>query len=216
MTTRTRIITALAALSLLLVFAFPIWSVTLEAPQYPEGIGMEIWVNTVKGQGPHDLHSINKLNQYIGMKPIEPDAIPELQYMPWIIGALVVLGLAAAASGKRWALYTWVALFLVTCVAGMVDFWLWNYDYGHDLDPEAVIQVPGMTYQPPLIGSKQMLNITAHSWPALGGIVTFLAAGVSVALAGFEWWRNRSEDETTDDETGDPAASEPSPSLQHT
>ena len=215
MTTRTRIITALAALSLLLVFAFPIWSVTLEAPQYPEGIGMEIWVNTVKGQSPHDLQNIHGLNHYIGMKPIEPDAIPELQYMPWIIGVLVVLGLAAAASGKRWALYTWVALFLIAAVAGMVDFWLGEYDYGHDLDPNAAIQVPGMSYQPPLIGSKQMLNITAHSWPALGGIITFLAAGVSVAVAGVEWWRNRSENEVTD-ETSDTAASKPSSSLQHT
>ena len=219
MTTRTRIILALAALSLLLVFAFPIWSVTLEAPQYPEGIGMEIWVNTVKGQNPHDLQNINGLNHYIGMKPIEPDAIPELQYMPWIIGVLVVLGLAAAASGKRWALYAWVALFLVACVAGMVDFWLWEYNYGHDLDPNAAIKVPGMTYQPPLIGSKQMLNITAHSWPALGGIVTLLAAGVGVVLAGFEWRRNRPGTHPepaadTIEDTSDAAPSSPS-SLQH-
>ena len=44
----------------------------------------------------------------------------------------------------------------------MVDFYLWEYEYGHNLDPTAPIQVPGMSYQPPLIGYKMLLNFGAY------------------------------------------------------
>ncbi len=180
----SRLLLGLAALSLLLVFAFPLWSISLEAPQYPEGLGMRIWVNTITGKGPHDLGNINNLNHYIGMKTIEPDAIRELVIMPWIVGFLVVTGLAAAAVGRRWMLFAWFGLLAALALAGMVDFWLWEYDYGHDLNPQAAIKIPGMSYQPPLIGSKTILNFKAHSWPALGGWVAF-AAGFMAALAVF-------------------------------
>lgn len=178
MSKRARLLVAAAALLLGLLYVLPIWRVTLEAPQYPEGIGMLIWIDTVTGQKPHDLQNINGLNHYIGMKSIEPDAIPELKLMPWLFGFLIALGLVAAATGQRWVLYVWVGLFFIVAVAGMVDFYLWEYDYGHNLDPNAAIKVPGMTYQPPFIGSKQMLNITAHSWPGSG----MLAALVSLLL----------------------------------
>jgi copper chaperone NosL len=192
---RVRLALAVAALSLVAVYFFPIWQISLEAPQYPEGIGMEIWVNTVTGQEPGNLQSINGLNHYIGMKEIKPDAIPELKYMPWIIAVLIVLGLGAAWVNRRWALYAFAALFLLTAVAGMVDFYIWEYNYGHDLDPTAAIKIPGATYQPPLIGSKKMLNITAHSWPALGGIVMILSCATVCGGAVFEWWMGGETDE---------------------
>ncbi len=197
---RSRLILIIAALSLVAVYFFPIWQISLEAPQYPEGIGMEIWVNTVTGEEPGNLQSINGLNHYIGMKEIDPNSIPELKYMPWIIAALIVLGFGAAWINKPWALYTWAGLFLITAIAGMVDFYIWEYNYGHDLDPTAAIKIPGATYQPPLIGSKKMLNITAHSWPALGGVAMILSCAAGCGLSAFEWWNRRS--------TRDPTSSE--------
>ncbi|HEX8848827.1 MAG TPA: hypothetical protein VF761_04765 [Gemmatimonadaceae bacterium] len=179
MSKTSRILTVVASLLLLGVFAFPLWSVHLTAPQYPEGIGMTIHVNTVKGLTEFDLAKINSLNHYIGMKAIEPDAIPELRIMPWIVGALVVTGLLVAALGRRGPLYAWFGAFGALGVAGLVDFWKWEYEYGHDLSPDAIIRIPGMSYQPPLIGSKALLNFNAASWPALGGVL----AGVAFALA---------------------------------
>ncbi len=38
---------AFASLILLLVFLFPIWKIDLSAPQYPEGLGLRIWVNQI-------------------------------------------------------------------------------------------------------------------------------------------------------------------------
>jgi hypothetical protein len=76
----------------------------------------------------------------------------------------------------------WVLAFTAVSLAGLVDFYRWEYDYGHNLDMEnAILKVPGMSYQPPLIGSKKLLNFTATSWPASGGIVAMLALGLGVA-----------------------------------
>jgi copper chaperone NosL len=180
-----------AALLPTLGFVRPLWRIQLEAPQYPEGIGMAIWIDTITGQKPNDLNSINGLNHYIGMKPIVPDAIPELRVMPALLSGLVALGLIAAMTGRRWVLYGWTALFALIAVAGLGDFWLWGYDYGHDLDPTAAIKVPGLSYQPPLIGSKQLLNFTAHSWPGAGGWAIALALVLAASVCIREMRRPR-------------------------
>ncbi len=184
----SRILWLVASLLLVLMFLLPIWQITLEAPQYPEGIGMLIHIDNVTGVKPNDLQNINGLNHYIGMKEIVPETIPELEYMPWIIGFLIITGLLGALSGKKYFLYSWVGLFFVIAIVGLVDFFLWEYDYGHDLNPQAAIKIPGMSFQPPLIGSKKLLNFTAHSWPALGGIAAFLSMALGL-FAGMKEWR---------------------------
>lgn len=174
-----RILTVLSSLLLGAMFFLPIWYIRLEAPQYPEGISLYIKLSTIVGGGEFDLMKVNMLNHYIGMKAIDAASIPELRFMPWIVGLLVVSGLLVAWSGKFKALIAWSASFAAVALAGLVDFYRWGYDYGHNLAPDAVIKVPGMTYQPPLIGSKQLLNFNAQSWPAPGGI----AAGLALLLA---------------------------------
>jgi copper chaperone NosL len=181
-----------AALSLLIAYLTPLWHIGLKAPQYPEGLGMYIWVSRITGEKPQDLNSINGLNHYIGMKPIEPESIPELRYMPIALAALVVTGVAVALIGRRKLLYAWIAVFGAGAIAGLADFWKWGYDYGHHLNPRAAIQVPGMTYQPPLVGSKQLLNFQATSWPALGGWVLIGALLLAIGLAVSEWRYARS------------------------
>ena len=173
MSLTSRLLVAVAALLLSLTYFFPLWEISLDAPQYPEGLGMEIWINQMQGQNPGDLNKINNLNHYIGMKQIKPESIPELRIMPWIMRALMVVGLLAALLGRRWFLLIWLMLFLAVSVAGLVDFYLWGYDFGHNLDAEnAIIKVPGMSYQPPLIGTKQLLNFKAISVPGIGGWAT--------------------------------------------
>ncbi len=191
MTKQSRILLIIAVLALGTMYVFPIWKINLDAPQYPEGIGMYIRINTIHGIKPNDLDNINGLNHYIGMKRIEPDSITELKVMPWIIGFLMAFGLLAAWAGKPWMLYTWTAVFLIVAVVGLVDFYLWEYDYGHNLNPHAAIKVPGMSYQPPLLGSKQLLNFTAHSWPAFGGWMAFLALALGLTASYLEIKRRK-------------------------
>lgn len=185
MKTQSKIIVIAASLILILSFFFPIWYIDLEAPQYPEGIGLEIWLNKITGQKPHDLNNINGLNHYIGMKEIVPDAIPELKIMPFIIIFLIVFGLTAGISGKRILVYAWIVLFFVIAAVGLYDFYMWEYDYGHNLNPHAAIKIPGMAYQPPLIGSKMLLNFNAISMPHIGSwilVVAVVLAAVALYL----------------------------------
>ena len=182
MSRSTRLLLATISLSLALVYAFPLWHIGLIAPQYPEGLGLYIGVSKIVGVKPQDLTSINNLNHYIGMKVITPGDIPELRYMPWMVAGLIGLGLAAAAIGKRAFLYGWVGLFALGAVAGLADFYRWGYDYGHNLAPDAIIKITGMSYQPPLIGNKQLLNFSATSWPAAGGWALIAALAIGVIL----------------------------------
>jgi nitrous oxidase accessory protein len=180
MSTLSRRLLVFASLALLGMYGLPLWRIHLIAPQYPEGLGMLIKLNTVVGEKEFDLRSINALNHYIGMKPIDANAIPEMRVMPWVVLALVAGGLAAAIVGRRRGLIIWLSAFALVGVAGMADMWRWGYDYGHNLTADAIIQVPGMSYQPPLLGSKQLLNFRATSWPASGGIVAGLSFLIGV------------------------------------
>ena len=175
LTARSRALVAVAALLLLGLYGVPLWRIQLHAPQYPEGLGMLIRVNTITGIKPADLGNINGLNHYIGMKAIEPEAIPVLAIMPWVVGGLAIGAFLVAALGLRALLFGWLASFAIAGAAGMAEFYLWSYDYGHNLASDAVIKVPGMSYQPPLIGSKQLLNFTADSWPAAGSWLALAA-----------------------------------------
>ena len=168
-----------ASLIIVGAYFFPIWQITLEAPQFPEGLQMHIYANKIGGSNPNILQNINILNHYIGMKKITPDAIPELKIIPIVLGALIVLGLVVAFIGKRWLMITWLILFLLLGAAGIYDFYLWLYDYGHNLDPQAPIKIPGMVYQPPLIGSKWLLNFKSISFPSYGSIFI----GLSILIA---------------------------------
>lgn len=188
----SRLTVAIASLLLLVVYVTPLWRINLIAPQYPEGLGLRIWVNQITGMKPGDLNSINGLNHYIGMAPIDPASFPELQYMPKLLAAAIVAGLLVALIGRRPLLYVWSVLFALGAAAGLGDFYKWGYEYGHRLDPHAAIKVPGMSYQPPVIGSKQLLNFHATSWPGVGGWVAILALGMVVTVAVLEWRHARS------------------------
>ncbi|MCX2743558.1 hypothetical protein OO013_06760 [Mangrovivirga sp. M17] len=184
MNVRAKIIMSISALALLLLFVTPLWRITLEAPQYPDGVSMYIWINKITGDTPHTLQNINILNHYVGMKYIEPDSIPELKYFPFVIGTMSLLGLLVAWKGKRSWVLTWLILLVVLCGLGLYDFYLWEYDYGHNLDPKAPIKVPGMSYQPPLFGTKMLLNFKADSYPYWGG----LWLSLSIILAALSWY----------------------------
>jgi copper chaperone NosL len=181
MTTKSRVLIAIAALMLILTFFFPLWTIDLNAPQYPEGLGLRIWLDQISGLKPNDLQSINGLNHYIGMKEIIPDSIPELKIMPYIIIFMIAFGLFNAYLKNRKLVYIWLILFVILGAVGLYDFYIWAYDYGHNLNPDAPIKVPGMTYQPPLIGSKQLLNISAVSLPSVSAIIIFLSISLNIA-----------------------------------
>jgi copper chaperone NosL len=147
---------------------------------HPEGLGMPLgflW----PGSAPRPAE-YQRLNHDIGLATSEPDEIPELRFMRPGMLAMAALGLALAAMGRRRSLIVWSGLLLLSAVVGMADFYKWEYDYGHNLDMEnAPLKIPGMSYQPPLIGSKKLLNFTATSLPALGGVLAIASVVLATA-----------------------------------
>lgn len=166
-----------SALIMIVLYYVPFWQILMWAPQYPEWLVMKIWINNITG----DVEIINGLNHYIGMKHIKIEMFPEFKIMPYIVASLIVLGLIAAAWGRKLGVWIFLFLLIATGVAGLTDFYLWGYDYGHNLDPTAAIKVPGMVYQPPLIGSKELLNFIAYSAPDIGGWI-MVATGILVII----------------------------------
>jgi len=94
---------------------------------------------------------------------------------------MVLFGLISSIVGKRFLVYTWIGLFVLLAAIGLYDFYMWEYDYGHNLNPHAAIKIPGMEYQPPLIGSKMLLNFNAISMPDISFYILFIV----VAMAAF-------------------------------
>jgi copper chaperone NosL len=152
---------------------FPMWRIELTAPQYPEGLLLQLHANKIGG----DVDIINGLNHYIGMKTLHTADFIEFKFLPYVFG---FFGLFATAlffiARKKGVVLLFVSFFLFAILAA-IDFYRWNYEYGHNLNPNAAIVVPGMAYQPPLIGYKQLLNFGAYSIPDIGGWM-MIAAGL--------------------------------------
>ncbi len=95
--------------------------------------------------------------------------------MPFVFGFFILYGLLGTLLNRRFFLYSWVILFVLAGIVGLADFYRWEYDYGHNLDPNAPIKIPGMAYQPPLIGTKTLLNMEASSFPDVGAFIAVLS-----------------------------------------
>src|SRR5687768_4989024 len=174
MSSVSRITIAIGSLAICIMFFVPAWSIYLIAPQYPEGLSMQIWLYKITGQ----VEIINGLNHYIGMKHINADMFPEFSFLVYILGFFVLFGLVVAFTGSRKLLFAYLILSVLGAAAALVDFYKWGYDYGHNLDSAAAIQVPGLSYQPPLIGHKKLLNFDAYSYPDIGGWIVIVVVSV--------------------------------------
>ncbi|NTS42081.1 nitrous oxide reductase accessory protein NosL [Flavisolibacter sp. BT320] len=187
MSTISRILIAVASAGMIAVFFLPVWAIYLIAPQYPEGLQMNIWLTKFSGQ----VDIINGLNHYIGMKHISADMFPEFGYMKYILAGFIAYGLLVAFVGTRKLLLSLLVLTAILAGAALYDFYQWGYDYGHDLDPNAAIKVPGFSYQPPVIGHKTLLNFDAYSYPDTGGWIITVAGAIFFLVYFYEWYKNR-------------------------
>lgn len=168
-----RVLLLIAGLALFATIFIPIWRIELDAAQYPEGLELLIYSNKLAG----DVEIINGLNHYIGMKTLHVDDFVEFRVLPYILAAFAISFVLLGLWGRPRPIRILLGAFILFGIVAMADFWMWEYDYGHHLDPSAPIKVPGMAYQPPLIGFKQLLNFGALSIPDIGGWI-IVAAGI--------------------------------------
>ncbi len=175
---KSKLFMLIGSLFLLGLFVLPLWNITLEAPQYPIPLGMDIYINKFVDTHEFDIKNINLMNHYVGMQYI-PETIPEFKIFPWAIGIMIALGVLIGLFGNYKLFLTWFIVMCVMGCVGMYDFYLWEHDYGHNLDPKAIMNFKNpdgsvMGFQPPLFGSKDILNFTAHSYPRSGAYLMFV------------------------------------------
>ncbi len=180
---RARILLVLLVIPLVLSFFHPLWTIRMQAPQYPDGLSMDIYSHTiVGGHDGRDIPEINILNHYIGMKPINRPDLSDLDWIPFALGLLCILTLRCAAIG------TVSTLVDVTVVTGYVlvfslgRFVYKLYSYGHNLNPDAPVKIAPFT--PGMLGTKQIANFTTTSLPQLGTLlVCVFALGLIVLVS---------------------------------
>ncbi len=188
----------IGSLLLLGLFKFPLWNIMLGAPQYPDPLGMNIYIEGIKGVEEFDLQNIDGLNHYIGMKTIpKAEEMWEFSVFPKVILGMAILGAVIGLLGYFEKLgykyfIGWFLLMSVLGILGMYDFNNWLIDYGSNLDPHAIIKVTNpdgtpMSYKPPLLGFQKLLNFDVTSLPHTGGYLMFI--GMALTLVAF--WLGR-------------------------
>jgi hypothetical protein len=179
----SRVVLAVLAIPLALSFTQPLWRISMEAPQYPNGLTMDIYAYTVEGgnNGQH-IQEINTLNHYIGMRTLDREAMSDLDWIPFALGALFIFALRVAAIGNVSALLDLVVMTTYVSAFAFGRFVYTLYIFGHHLKPDAPVKVPG--FMPAVLGSKQIANFTTHSWPQWGSAMlgTFAVGTVLVLL----------------------------------
>lgn len=172
---RTRIALLLLTIPLVLSIAQPLWRFRMVAPQYPEGLTMDVYAYTVTGgHDGADIKEINILNHYIGMHHIDRATLSDLDWIPFALGALIVLLLRVAVVGNGRMLVDQLVITGYVSLFAMARFVYRLWFFGHNLNPDAPVKVAPFT--PVILGTQQVANFTTYGYPQLGTILIGISA----------------------------------------
>ena len=135
----TRIALAVLVIPLGLAFTAPLWRISMVAPQYPQGLSMDVYAYKLAGGNDgQDIKEINVLNHYIGMRDLVEEDFTEFKWMPFAIGGLILFFLRTAVFAKVGNLVDAVALFGYFGLFSLWSFVYKLYHYGHTLGVSAL------------------------------------------------------------------------------
>ncbi len=184
---RSRILLVLLVVPLALSFTKPLWRISMEAPQYPTGLYMDIYsYRLTGGHDNHDIDEINELNHYIGMRKINRAELSDLDWIPFALGLLAILTLRAAVIGNVRTLVDLTVLTTYVSAFALARFVFKLYVFGHDLDPHAPVTIAG--FMPAVLGTKQVANFTTHSLPGWGTLFMGIFATGIVGVTAWHCW----------------------------
>ncbi len=167
-----------AAAGILLVISIflPYWRLNLTAPQYPDGLRVNVFVNRMEG----DVRELEGLNHYVGLPGFDEGAQAERQIAVAGISAIVGLLAAGVLVHNRWVvLFALPALSFPFVFLADLQYWLWRY--GHDLDPLAPLASAVGEFTPPVLGPSEIANFDTLAVPHIGLILAFTATGLVAA-----------------------------------
>jgi hypothetical protein len=185
---RPRLLLALSAGLILVAYFLPLWNLTMFAPQYPNGLRLDIYSHTLlAGNNGQDIKEINLLNHYIGMHDLATEDFTEFKWMPFVLGGMALLYLRAIVLGTVKEMLDAVVVFFYFSAFSLWSFGYKLYRYGHELAPNAAVKVPG--FSPPMFGYKQIANFEVYSYPQPG---TYVLGSVALLLLLAVWlaWRD--------------------------
>lgn len=176
---RARVVLVALVVPLALAFTAPLWNISMKAPQYPQGLSLDIYAHKVEGgRDGQDIQEINTLNHYIGMAPINRAALSDLDWIPFALGVLFILTLRVAAIGDVRSLVDLAVVTFYFSLFSLGRFVYKLYVLGHDLDPKAPVTVE--PFMPAVFGTKQIANFTVTSLPRAATLyVGVFALGVA-------------------------------------
>jgi hypothetical protein len=175
LTIKSRVVILISVIVLAPTFFLPLWQLEFGAQQYPEGLEMFIYPDRMEGgDDGNDLTEINVLNHYIGMAELSGENFTEFQWIPLIIGLILVLALRAAVVGDLKSIIDLLVFMFYFAVFSLWRFWYMLSSYGHNLDPKAAVKVDPFT--PPVFGTKMVGQFTVESYPAIGSYLFMLFA----------------------------------------
>ena len=189
---RTRLILLLLIFPILLSYWTPLWTIRLHAPQYPNGLQVDIYsYKIVGGHSGQDINEINELNHYIGMRKLARSEFTDLDWIPFVLGILVLLTLRQAALGDLRGLIDLVVLTGDVSAFAFARYVLQLYLFGHTLDSSAPVKIA--PFMPVVIGRKQLANFTTYGFPNGGTFLMAIFAIGIIALTVIEWRRDASQ-----------------------
>jgi len=181
-----RALLLVAVLLVLPCYLFPLYDMTMFAPQYPDGLRLHIYSYKLDGgHGGQDVREVNVLNHYIGMKDLDTAEFTEFKWIPFVVGALALLFLRTAVLGKMAHLIDVLVLYVYFGLFSLWSFAYKMYWYGHHLSPTASVKIDPFT--PPLFGYKKLANFEVYSYPAVGSYALAAVAVVLIAAAYIAW-----------------------------
>lgn len=186
-----RIVLGLAA-AILVVLAWraPVWEARLTAPQYPRGLSLTASATGVTG----DIHEVNELNHYVGMKAFETSDAPEMAlWTPTIVLALAAVGLTVAIPQHVVGRLAKLALWAIP-IGALLDVQYRLYQYGHGVQHDAAIRLEPFT--PFVVGPTKVLNFTTWAYPGLAiwcllGAAFLVTFGPGLVRRMRERWQHR-------------------------
>ena len=169
-----------AALSALIGAFLPLWKLELIAPQYPKGLFIVAHGYAMSG----DIKEINSLNHYVGLSPLKPEEIIELQLFPFSVVAIVFVLLVGGVvfRGRMRIASMLVAASMPFFMLADLQYQL--YVFGHEVNSDAPLDI--VPFTPHVLGKTQVMNFHSVARPALG-LWMFVLAALLVSVGPWCW-----------------------------
>jgi hypothetical protein len=161
----------IAALLLIASIFFPYWKMTLQAPQYPNGLSVQAYIYKLTG----DVGEIDGLNHYIGMRPLGEAAQLERSLSIVAVSVLSLLLVAAIFIHSKYSVLLALPAILYPFIF-LGDMYFWLRNFGLNLDPAAPLSNAIKPFVPPILGVGKLAQFVTIAQVQTGFYLALMAS----------------------------------------